>query len=461
MKQRSYSKRIAFNFMAATAILVFLIFGAIYLVVYRTVYSSIDSDLETEYHEVRNGITVLDEGIIFANNGEWEENEHAQIEVNPSFIQVCDSMGNSLKRSANLMRTSLRFLPGKGKIFFNDQLPTGKVRQLQVVVTDERNARAGYISVAIPLEASLMVLNNLLLILLAAFPLVLFILYVVTRLMAHKSILPVRTLIKSAGKIRRNNLSARIMLPQKKDELYLLTETINRLLDRIEDAVVRERQFSSDASHELRTPLAVLKGTLELMIRRPRDAAYFKEKTVTCLEEVNRMSALVDQLLMLARYENEEVIFEPVLTNIPEILNRIIARSASLLESKDIGIDLDLDPNLKVRSEPFMLEQIFENIFSNALKYSGENATIRIFSGENPLSVTIQDEGIGMDKGELAQIFNRFYRADESRNSSVKGYGLGLAISKRFADLLSIRIAAESRPGAGSAFVLTFTDASQ
>lgn len=462
MKQRSYSKRIAFNFMAATAILVFLIFGAIYLVVYRTVYSSIDRDLETEYHEVRSGITVLDEGIIFANNGEWEENEHAQIEVNPTFIQVSDSMGNSLKRSVNLVKTSLHFLPGEdGKIFFNDQLPTGKVRQLQVVVTNERNVKAGFISVAIPLEASLVVLNNLLLILLSAFPFVLVILYGITRLMAHKSILPVRTLIESAGKIRRDNLGERIMLPQKKDELFLLTETINSLLDRIEDAVVREKQFSSDASHELRTPLSVLKGTLELMIRRPRDAAYFKEKTVTCLEEVNRMSALVDQLLMLARYENEEVIFEPVLTNIPEILNRIIARSASLLENKDIGIDMDLDTNLKVLSEPFMLEQILENIFSNAVKYSGENATIRIFSGENPLSVTIQDEGIGMDKGELAQIFDRFYRADESRNSSVKGYGLGLAISKRFADLLSVRITAESRPGKGSAFVLTFSGSSR
>ncbi len=461
MKQSSYSNRIARNFLVATAFLILVIFFSIYLVVYKTVYNSLDENLGTEYHQVYNSLFVLEGKVFFNNSGEWEENEHTQIEVNPTFIQVSDTAGNVLRRSPNLQGTSLRIFKNKNQeIFFNAQLPTGQVRQVQMIITNKQGKKAGFISVAIPLEASLMVLKNLLFILLSAFPPVLFILYFIIRFMAYRSIMPVRILTESAGKIRHENLSDRIGLPQRKDELYTLTETINSLLSRIEDAMAREKQFSSDASHELRTPLSVLKGTLELMVRRPRDVAYFKEKSSVCLEEVNRMSLLVDQLLTLSRYEKEGISVKPVNTNITIIIDRIIARSTGVLEQRNIEIDLDLEPGLTVLSEPFMLEQVLENIFSNAVKYSNENGMVRIFSGGNlqPVSVTIQDEGIGMSEDEISRIFNRFYRADQSRSSAVKGYGLGLAIAKRLADLLGIRILVESRPGKGSAFTLIFPE---
>jgi signal transduction histidine kinase len=459
MKAQSYSKRIALNFLTATAILILVIFCSIYLVIYKTVYNSIDEDLETESQEILNSVVIFDDQVIFTNQGEWDENEHAQIEVNPTFIQVSDSLGNILRRSPNLLGKSLDLVKNENrKIFFNTQLPTGQVRQFQMIMTNDLNKKTGYISVAIPLEASLMVLKNLQIILLSAFPFVLFILYIITRFIAQRSIMPVKLLTESAGLIRHENLNERIALPQRKDELYILTGTINSLLDRIEDAMIREKQFSSDASHELRTPLSVLKGTLELMIRKPRDHAYFIEKTGTCLEEVNRMSVLVDQLLLLARYEKEIMVSKLVATSVPVLLNKIIVRSADSIEQKGIILDLNINQNLTVLTDPFMFEQILENIFSNALKYSNANGTINIFSTSTPQtrSVTFQDEGFGMDKEELDQIFNRFYRADQSRSSHVKGYGLGLAIAKRLADLLRIKIVVESQPGKGSAFTLFF-----
>lgn len=462
MKQRSFSNRIAFNFLAATAILILVIFCSIYLVVYQTVYNSLDEELETEYLEVKNSIVILNDEIIFTNRGEWEEKEHAQTEVNPTFIQVTDTSGYILKKTPNLLETSLSiFTKEKGNFSFNALLPTGRVRQLQTIMTDERNQKAGFISVAVPMEGSMMVLKNLLFSLASAFPFALFALYFTTRILAHKSIRPVRTLIESTGKIRHENLNDRVALPGIKDEMYTLTETINNLLDRVEDAVIREKQFSSDASHELRTPLAVLKGTLELMIRKPRDVNYFKEKTATCLEEVNRMSALADQLLILARYEKDNIPVKSVNTNISVLLDRVIARSANVPELNNMRVDLKMNPGLVIPSEPFMLEQILENIFSNALKYSKGSGIVRVYSNEpvQPFSITIRDEGIGMDTEVLAQIFNRFYRGDQSRSSAVKGYGLGLAIAKKLADLLGIRILVESSPGQGTAFTLVFPDA--
>lgn len=461
MKTQSYSKRITLNFLTATAILILVIFCSIYLVVYKTVYSRIDADLNAESLEILNSVVILNDQLIFTNQGEWEENEHAQIEVNPTFIQVADSSGNILKRSPNLLDSSLDLLKGENrKTFFNTRLPTGQVRQSQMIMTDEHDRKTGYISVAIPLEASVMVLKNLLIILLSAFPFVLLILYLVTRLIAQKSIMPVKLLTESAGMIGRENLNERIELPKREDELYTLTCTINSLLDRLEDAMIREKQFSSDASHELRTPLSVLKGTLELMIRKPRDREYFIEKTGTCLEEVNRMSTLVDQLLLLARYEKEVIAPRFVVTNVSILLNKIIDRSAGPLEQKGILPDLDIDQELTILTDPLMFEQILENIFSNALKYSNINGKIKIFSNNRsqPSFLTIQDEGIGMADDELGQVFNRFYRADQSRSSHVKGYGLGLAITKRLADILGIRIVVESQPGKGSVFTLLFPE---
>jgi signal transduction histidine kinase len=194
------------------------------------------------------------------------------------------------------------------------------------------------------------------------------------------------------------------------------------------------------------------------MVRKPRDTAYYMEKTGACLEEVNRMSVLVDQLLLLARYEKDVSPCTLAMTSLPDLMNNIIVRHANDLEKKGISLYLNIHEDLAVLTDAFMTEQILENIFSNALKYSYANSTIGIFSNntDHQTSLTIKDEGIGMNKEELSQIFERFYRADESRNFQVKGYGLGLAIARRFADLLQITIQVESQPRKGSAFTLVF-----
>ncbi|NJO90613.1 MAG: HAMP domain-containing protein, partial [Chloroflexia bacterium] len=252
------------------------------------------------YDEVYNGIIQFSDEIIFANEAEWTEQEHGQIEVNPTFIQVSDTLGNVIKKTPNLLDKSLTFFKnGKPRIVQNSMLSSKSVRQLQAVFKNTQGQKVGYISIAIPLEGSQIVIKNLLSVLLIAFPLILIVLYYVTRFITTKSIKPVRVLTQSAEEITRKNLDKRIDLPVKKDELYQLTNTINNLLDRIEDTLLREKQFTSNASHELRTPLTSLKGTLELMIRKPHDSAYYITKAAACLEEVNRMSVMIEQLLLL------------------------------------------------------------------------------------------------------------------------------------------------------------------
>jgi len=164
----------------------------------------------------------------------------------------------------------------------------------------------GHLFIAMSLDDAQMILTNLRNTLSVSFPLILILLFLIARLIAGRSIKPVTAITETSSNITKDNLKGRIVLPQNKDELYTLSKTINDLLDRIENAVEREKQFTSDASHELRTPLTVLKGTLEVLIRKPRTQAEYEEKIAYSIKEVNRVNNLVDQLLLLARFENQK-----------------------------------------------------------------------------------------------------------------------------------------------------------
>ena len=459
MKKQKFSNRIAFNFMVATAMLISLIFAVIYLVVSKTAESSLEDDLTAEAREISEGLVLTADSIIFADEAEWKEKEHGQVEVNPIFIQVANAAGKVLRRSPNLMGTSLSIDKNQaGNVYFNSSLSGVRIRQFQLPLNNDSGQRAGFVSVAIPLEESHMVLKNLLIVLLTAFPVTLLILYFVTKLIAKKSISPVLVLTERAEKITRENLNERIPFPTVKDELFILTGTINSLLDRMEQTLIREKQFASDASHELRTPLAVMKGTLEMMIRKPRSQEYYLEKAATCQSEVNRMSVLIDQLLLLARYESRSDVARFAKVDLEKLIHRVIARNVNNLEEKNLTLHIKIQPKTDVITDAFMAEQILENIFSNAVKYSLPNQGIEIFSArENGhIQLTVKDEGVGIEQNELSKIFDRFYRVDKSRSAQSKSHGLGLAIAKRFADLLKIKITLESQPGKGSSFSLIF-----
>ena len=234
------------------------------------------------------------------------------------------------------------------------------------------------------------------------------------------------------------------------DEIYKLTSTINQLLDRLEDAVLREKQFTADASHELRTPLSVIKGTLEVLIRKPREVDQYENKISYCITEVNRMSILIDQLLMLARYESGKIIPKVVQCKLGDKINPVLFRLQNQIELKNIVVQIEnKTDNIFVKADPEMMDIIFENIISNSIKYSEAETNIKIKIENNNSTVicSIEDEGGGMTQEQAAKIFDRFYRADESRNSKITGNGLGLAIVKKLCDLQHIRISINSVPG--------------
>lgn len=449
--------RIAFLYMAFSAIIIALLLTIIYFVVQITVYSHLDTDLDTEMQEVTNSLVALDDKLVFANKFEWGEKEHSQIEVNPTFIQVFDSVGNSIRKTGNLKDSGLKFQKGKIEvIYFEHTLSNSPVRQIQTPVLSDSGRVIAYVSVAISLKESFLVLTNLKNSLLISFPVVLLILFFASRIIAGRAIAPINKVIDTASRITKENLDERIEVPQRKDEIFSLSVTINGLLDRLEDVVKREKQFTADASHELRTPLSIIKGTLEVLNRKPREVEHYQEKIDYVIQEVDRITSLIDSLLELARLGSANVAPDIVSFDLNGIVFDIVNRYKSAFQARKLEFITRVDGELTVYADPSMCDIIVSNIVSNSIKYSNNNNSVIIETGlrDKRVFCSVKDFGNGIKKEDIPKIFDRFYRVDESRDAKIVGKGLGLSIVKKLAEIQSIEISVESEVGVGTTFTI-------
>ena len=451
--------RIAFYYLAATAVLTALLFIVIYVVIRNTIYDNLEDQLNTEAQEVSRGLVMTEDSVKLINLYEWEEREHGQVEVNPTFIEIIDKNHTLIKKTDNLLNTDLEFIPYvKEKIYLQTNLSGKQVWQVQIPLNSSSGTVSGYLLIGVPMEEALLIMRELRYVLIFGFLAALILLFFITRWIAERSIVPIHAVISTAEKITKENIDERIKLPVNKDEIYTLTATINGLLDRLEDAVLREKQFTADASHELRTPLSVIKGTLEVLIRKPRDAEQYKSKISYCINEVNRMTGIIDQLLLLARYESGKL--EPKTREIElnTSIRYAVLRVEPLAAEKGIKINFNDERAYHVKADPDMLDVILQNLLSNSLKYSNGNKEIEILIEETDGKIlcSIKDYGIGMSKEEISRIFDRFYRSSEARGTANAGDGIGLAIVKRLIDVQNLNISYTSEPSKGTTATITF-----
>ncbi|MBG6111390.1 signal transduction histidine kinase [Flavobacterium sp. CG_9.10] len=433
--------------------LIFIVFISIYLLISFTVYEKVNEHINYEINEYSKKIEIVNNNVRLIDKNEWEEREHNEVSVDPVFLEITNSNGQIIEKSENLKSANLYFSRKLLKSKITDIKLSGQlIRQIQFPLYNKTKI-GGYLLVAVSLEEATSVLDNLRTILLISFPIVLMLLFFVARLIAGRSIKPINAIINTAEAITRENLKSRIILPNNKDELYTLSVTINSLLDRIENTIEREKQFTSDASHELRTPLAVIKGTLEVLIRKPRSTDEYQQKITFCIYEVDRINNLVDQLLLLARFENQKLAVKIEKINLNQIVNEILNRFALKIKNKNINIIKDLEDDYYVESDLYLLSIVLNNLISNALKYSNDNSSITI-SFKNLDSKTffeISDTGIGISENEIGKVFHSFFRTTNSTNiPEIKGTGLGLSIAKRICDILNISIEISSQERIGT-----------
>ncbi|RMG30398.1 MAG: HAMP domain-containing protein [Bacteroidetes bacterium] len=454
----SYKNRIALYYMLATASVMGLVFLVIYVVVHTVAYQELDNDLAYEAHKHTKEIRLANDSMLFINKLEWMEREHREVQVNPVFVQVVNVEGKLMDKSPNLKEGALVFHSEKGTdMHFDTQLNQQAIRQVQIPIVQQGELK-GYILTAMSQEGTIAVLGSLKQTLCLLFPSVLVVLFFVTRLLAGRSIVPVKVITETAGRITRNNLNERIPLPKNKDELYSLTSSINELLDRIQHAMEREKQFTADASHQLRTPLAVIKGTLEVLIRKSRSPEAYESSIRSCIAEIDRISVIVNQLLILARFDQakHQLVLREV--NLLIATDEVLLRLKQAIESRQLKINLHGPQQASLISDPYYVDLILENIISNAIKYSpkGSSIDIQLTQEAGRLKYVVSDAGLGIPARDLPHIFNPFFRSGELEHPHIKGNGLGLSIVKKAAELLQTDIQVRSQPGQGTTFSLYF-----
>jgi signal transduction histidine kinase len=444
--------------MIATAVIMAVAFIVVYFVVQGAVYQNLDNDLSFEAVKHSGEINIVGDSIKVINKNEWEEREHLEVQVNPVFIQILNKDGKFMDKSPNLKADVLRFNP-KQKYggHFNETLNSRAIRQVQLPI--EENGRIkGFILAAMSLESSKMVLLNLRNVLIVSYLFLLVGLYFISRYLAGRGIIPVKIITETTKRITKNNLNERVVLPQNRDELFELSSGINQLLQRIENAIERERQFTSDASHELRTPLSTLRGTLEVLIRKPREQEEYEDKIKFSLTEIDRMSATIEQLLLLARLDTNAKTANKRLVPLPTIIDEILSRQKKHISEKNLAIDFHNGTSLEAMVPQYYSNLILENIIGNAIKYSNDDTTIHIdiVLLDSKVICKVQDEGIGIKKEDLDNLFNHFFRSDALNHKNISGNGLGLSIAKKAADAINARIVVESEFGIGTTFEIEF-----
>ena len=274
--------------------------------------------------------------------------------------------------------------------------------------------------------------------------------------LAGRVLKPVEQITRTAQKIEESDLSQRITV-KNDDELGRLATTLNDMIERLEEAFNRQRQFTADASHELRTPLAIMQAEATLALSKERTEADYRKSLETISQESTYMSSVIGKLLFLARSDagKEQLNFEDV--DIKELLTGLSTNIEALAQDKGIKFSVDAQESLIVNGDKVKLRQLFINILENAVRYTPADGAVSVSlvkKDENALA-TVSDTGIGIPPEHLPHIFERFYRVDKARSKADGGVGLGLAIAQYIAESHKGTIEVESQVGKGTTFTVT------
>lgn len=299
-------------------------------------------------------------------------------------------------------------------------------------------------------------LHSLILLMLFLIPLYLGVSAVGSFLLAKRAMMPISEIIQTAKAIGDGDLSKRISGNLAKDEVGELADTFNGMLDILEVAFKRERQFTSDASHELRTPITVISACTEYALTA--DGPDIKENLEIIKRETIKMHRIISQLLMLSRGDEGRHNFELDEFFLYDMVDSVSEELKASAEEVTITIHNDIQKALKIRADQSLMTQLFVNLVGNAIKYGNRcgNVWLNGWYQDNSLLIQVMDDGIGISEEDMPHIFERFYRADKARDRS--GSGLGLAIAKWIVELHGGTIKVESRVGQATIFTILLPD---
>ncbi len=302
------------------------------------------------------------------------------------------------------------------------------------------------VQVGISLKKMFTTLKSFLIILLVSAPLLLVVSVVGGYFILTEALRPVQTVVRTARKITTEDLSHRIDPKNRKDEIGQLITTFNQMISRLERSVQQLKQFSSDASHDLKTPLTVIRGEIDIALRKERTPKEYKKTLVSVQEEAKKLEGVIENLMFLSRIDARDGNSQMQPVPLDETLLNVYEKTALLANKKGIYYLIDEIDSASIMGDGILLNRLFMNVLDNAIKYTpaGGKVKIALATGNGHALFTVSDTGVGIPAESLPYIFDRFYRVDESRTQRPEGSGLGLSIVKKIADIHHAQVEVQS-----------------
>lgn len=273
------------------------------------------------------------------------------------------------------------------------------------------------------------------------------------RQIAKRSLQPIDEITRTAEEIRQGDLTRRISLPETQDEVGHLASAFNEMLDSLETAFTREKQFTSDASHELRTPLAVIIGAAQTSLgERTLPISEYKAALRTIYKRGVDMQTMLSQMLLLARGHEQTKLMEITTINMSDLVRDIAEEFIDMAAKKQIEIHLDIQEMVFIEGDLMLMTRAVMNLIDNGIKYGKQHGWLLIIlrGPDGRAVLVVQDNGHGIRAQDIPHIFDRFYRGDASRSSA--GNGLGLSLTERIIELHKGSISVQSNVDEGSIF---------
>lgn len=361
-----------------------------------------------------------------------ENNAQPRFPITPSFLKKVTLKKSQYLRSGDIEAIGVRYRTQQGESF---------------IIVSSGNDRYGFSK-----------LERLRQILIFGWILCLFIVGIAGYLFATDALRPVSELIAQVNAISATNIHERLRVGRQRDELADLARTFNALLSRLEEAFVSQKSFVSHASHELRTPLTVMMGQIEVTRFQARSTDEYEVAFDGLLDEVKNMIRLVNGLLDLARASSDAAALKYQTVRIDELLWQAQGQISHKTPEYQIDIDFenlpDQEEDLVLVGEESLLQTAFQNLMENGCKYSTDGrVTVRIAFEPGQVQLTISDKGYGIAPTDLPHIFEPFYRSEKTM--TIKGHGIGLALTKRIIELHKGKISVESKVDVGTTFRIT------
>ncbi len=278
--------------------------------------------------------------------------------------------------------------------------------------------------------------------------------------LARAALAPVERLRREAAALSAADPSGRLPVPRTRDEIAALAGTMNNLLARLHSALARQRSFVADASHELRTPFAVLQGELELAAKPGRSREELADAVAAAAEEAARLSRITDDLLLLARSDEDQLTIRTEPTDLTDLLSRSARQAAQRSAQAGVTCRVTVPPELIAQVDPARIRQAVDNLVDNSLRFAPTGTQIEIAAEASgpDITIAVTDAGPGFPADYLPHAFERFRRPDSGRARAGGGAGLGLAIVLAIARAHGGTVTAGNRPEGGAVVRLVLPD---